>query len=346
MDSAVSNQREVRLSAILNVFDGFVTIRKTVRHLCAQTIRDQLEIVFVTTPSTPPLPEIPMLGLVGAWQVVVVPERPTGAAGWAAGIRRARAPIVVLCEDHSFPEPGWAEAVLAAYRENFAAVAPALGNANPRSLISWANFLLCFLEWYSPHDSGPVSAGPGHNTSYNREVLLEYGGLEHWLNAERLLHFDLAAKGRTIWLTAHAVTRHVNISKPGSYLAQSYLGGRVFGAARAAHWPAWQKVMYAMAFPLIPGVRLYRIARALDSPEKRRESRFFPALPWILAGLLFHALGEAVGYLSGAGGSIQHYMQFETHRSQHVDERDRWLLTDGDLHPSHARATDSEEYTS
>ncbi len=319
----------MRLSAILNVFEDFPTVMKTVRHLCAQTIPDQLEIVLITdNPTRHLLPETSPLGLVGAWQVVVVPERPTAAAGWAAGIRRARGPVVVLCEDHSFPEPGWAEAILDAYREDCVAVAPAVGNANPRSLLSWANFLLCFLDWFSPHGSGPISAGPGHNTSYKRDQLLEYEDLERWLNPERMLHFDLGARGQKIWLNSRAVTQHVNISKPRSYLAQSFFGGRVFGAARASRWPITLKLAYAIAFPLTPFVRLGRIGRAIDTPEKRRESRFFAALPWIIVGLLFHALGEAVGYLKGTGNAMQRYMRFETRRSEHVDERDRWLLAD------------------
>jgi hypothetical protein len=323
-----SDQGNADLSAILNMVDGFATIQKTVRHLCAQTIRDRLEIVIVTTPGRVPLVEDALLEAVGAWQVVTILGMPTAAAGWVAGIRQARAPVIVLCEDHSFPEPDWAEAILDTHQEDCAAVAPAVRNANPRSLISWANFLLCFLEWFSPDHSGPVSAGPGHNTSYKRSVLLEYTDLEKWLSPERVLHFDFAARGQAILLNTRAATHHVNISLPGSHLAQSFLGGRLFGASRAAGWPRMKTAAYALAFPLAPAVRLSRILKVLNSRSKRQESRFFAALPWILAGLVCHALGEAIGYIGGAGNAGQRYMDFETRRSEHVNEHDRSILAD------------------
>lgn len=317
------------LSAVLNMVGDFDTIQKTVRRLCSQTIRSRLEIVIVTTPDKTRLVADALLERVGAWQVVTIPEMPTAAAGWAAGIRQARAPLIVMCEDHSFPEPDWAEAILDTHQQDCAAVAPAVRNANPRSLISWANFLLCFLEWFSPDHSGPVPAGPGHNTSYKQSVLLEYKDLEKWLCSERVLHFDLTTKGQTILLNTRAITHHVNISLPGSYLAQSFLGGRVFGASRAMNWSRIKTAAYALAFPLAPAVRLRRILKTLNSRSKRQESRFFAALPWILAGLACHAIGEAVGYVSGAGDATQRsYMDYEARRAEHVNEQDRWILAD------------------
>jgi|RhiMetdeSRZDD1v2_1073273.scaffolds.fasta_scaffold645173_1 hypothetical protein len=324
-----SDPVNVDLSAILNMVGDFASIQKTVRHLCSQTIRDRLEIVIITTPDKVPLALNAVLDRAGAWQVVTIPEMPTAAAGWVAGIHQARAPVIVMCEDHSFPELNWAEALLDSHREHCAAVAPVVSNANPRSLISWANFLLCFLDWYSPEQhNGPVPAGPGHNTSYKRSVLLEYKDLEEWLSSERVLHFDFAAKGRTILLNTRAATNHVNISLPGSYLAQSFLGGRLFGASRAAKWSRMKAVIYALGFPLAAAIRLSRILKVLNRRGKRQESRFFAALPWILAGLVCHALGEALGYLGGVGNVRQRYMDFETRRSEHVNEHDRRILED------------------
>ena len=49
----------------------------------------------------------------------------------AAGVRAASAPIVFIGETHSYPQPGWAEALLTAFEGPWAAVVPAIGNANP-----------------------------------------------------------------------------------------------------------------------------------------------------------------------------------------------------------------------
>lgn len=68
----------------------------------------------------------------------------------ASGIRAASAPIVVLTEDHSFPEPGWAEALIRAHQQPWAVVGPVILNANPGSRVSWANLIIEYNEWLAP----------------------------------------------------------------------------------------------------------------------------------------------------------------------------------------------------
>src|SRR5437868_5149876 len=43
----------------------------------------------------------------------------------AAAIRAASGPVVALAEDHAFPEPDWAEVLIRAHRQPWAAVGPA-----------------------------------------------------------------------------------------------------------------------------------------------------------------------------------------------------------------------------
>ena len=54
----------------------------------------------------------PELSRLAAVEVVSLPGGRTVAEGNAAGVRRARAPVVVFAEDHSFPLPGWAAALV------------------------------------------------------------------------------------------------------------------------------------------------------------------------------------------------------------------------------------------
>jgi hypothetical protein len=219
-------------------------------------------------------------------------------------------------------------------------VAPAIENGNPGSLVSWANYLLCFMDWYRPEASHEIASGPGHNTSYKREALLDYDpDLPRWLNPERVLHFDLAAKGRAIYINRRAVTHHVNISLAKSYLAHSFHGGRLFAASRCSGWSHLRAWAQAFAFPLVPGIRIWRIRRQLNTPAKRSACHFWAALPWIATGLFLHALGEACGYVAGAGDAMESYMNPETNRIAHVKASDRWLLADQALCEDRSRAT-------
>ena len=92
-----------------------------------------------------------------------------------AGIRKARAPLVVLLEDHSFPAEGWAEALIRAHAGPWSAVGPAVGLANLHCMKAWANYLIQYSPWMKPAQSGVIDDLPGHNSSYKKELLLGYG---------------------------------------------------------------------------------------------------------------------------------------------------------------------------
>ena len=77
---------------------------------------------------------------------------------------------------------------------------------------------------------------PGHNSSYKRERLLEYGDrLAGFLDAETTLFWDLDARGLGLYLEPAARVAHVNFSRLGVWLEVQYHAGRIFAAHRAWH---------------------------------------------------------------------------------------------------------------
>ena len=73
--------------------------------------------------------------------------------------------------------------LIAAHENDWAEVGPRIENGNPTTLTIWANFLLCFVEWYGVSDSREARCEASHNSSYKRELLV---GLGEYL-AESLL---------------------------------------------------------------------------------------------------------------------------------------------------------------
>jgi hypothetical protein len=315
---------DLKLSSVLNMAGDFASVRRTLSALQAQTFRHHLEVILVTTASHVPSIDRRIMETFGAYQIVEVDSLPTGAYGWAEGFRRARAPIVVVSEDHGFPAHNWAETLIDTHAKHpeAMAVCPALENGNPRTLTSWANFGLSFCEWYVDASEPPraVPAGAGHNTSYKRDLLLEVYGehLDRWMNPERVMHSDIIARDKTILLDPRTRVAHVNLSKTMAYLGISFAGGRVFGASRAADWGVGRKLFYAVLFPLVPPIRLKRMLSFYNTPKKRRDARFVPALPLIIIGLACHAFGEAVGYLFGSGRIAERYTNYELRRQDYV----------------------------
>src|SRR6185295_6477622 len=125
------------MSVVALTPDRIDNIHTVLLHLQAQAAHAELELVIVA-PTAESIPRDARV-LQGFWDVVVVPFGDVAAAApaaRAAGVRAARAPIVAFVEDHSFPQPGWAEALIAAHQQDWAVVGPAVGNANPETALS------------------------------------------------------------------------------------------------------------------------------------------------------------------------------------------------------------------
>src|SRR5262249_6640055 len=236
--------RTPAMSVIITTPDTCETIHNLVTALRAQTACDALELVIVG-PTAEGLRGLPDLREFCCWRVVAVRGARTVAHAKAAGIRHATAPVVVLTEDHSLPDRSWAQALIAAHFQGWAAVGPAMDNGNPQSLISWADFLIGYGPWLDPPAAGEVSQLPGHNSAYKRTVLLNYGEqLEAMLGAETALHEDLRARGLRLYLEPAAKTFHINFTQPRRWVPYLCHSGRVFAAERARRWPPLRPARY------------------------------------------------------------------------------------------------------
>jgi hypothetical protein len=314
------------MSVIVITPDGLGTVGRTMAHMRNQTVRRDLEVVLVGPGVTGQAAASGVESTFGAVRTVDVESMGSTARARAAGIRAATAPVIVLTEDHSFPESDWAEVLLDAHREEWAVVGPAVLNANPDSLLSWANLVIEYGEWLGPAPAGQCEHLPGHNSAYKRDLLLALGDqLERFLEAESLLHWHLREQGYKLYLEPRAKTRHLNFSRLSSSLALRYHCGHMFAGMRATAWPLRQRLAYAVASPLIPLVRLARIVQQLRRPGRRKDliARLFPLLLLLLA---IDAGGELTGYLLGPGRAPTKIADIDFHRERYLNRRDRERL--------------------
>nr|MBA3966593.1 glycosyltransferase [Nitrospirales bacterium] len=112
------------LSVILATPGGYHTVRKTVSHLRSQTACGSLELILVGPPQALQDLEVEELTGFARYQVVRIEKFQSIGQANAAGIRQAAASIVALAEDHCFPDPHWAENLIAAHQGSWAAVGP------------------------------------------------------------------------------------------------------------------------------------------------------------------------------------------------------------------------------
>ena len=324
VSSSLSRPEKPSLSVILPTIDGLWRIDRTITHLEAQTARSELEVLVVA-------PSVELLGLdrdlseaFFDFRILDVGEIQSLSEVKAVAVADARSDLVVFAEDHSWPDPDWAAAIIEAHASGYAAVGPKVRNANPGSILSWANYLACFGRWSDKSQAGEVLQTPWHNSSYRRKDLVACGSdLPRLLAVEGVLQDKLRERGHRLFLLPEVTTDHVNISRFGSWLRQSFWGGKLYGGARSVgeSWGALRRIIYIAGSPLIPLLRFKRML-----PELRRFQEQTHLLPRVIPALALsfaiHAIGEASGYAFGIGSAGDRYIEFEARRFEAISHQD------------------------
>lgn len=306
------------MSVVIITPDNFETIRRTVDYLKAQTVKDRLELVIVNLSSDNLEIDPRELDVFNGFRII----KPVGIVSYgqalAEGVKSASAQIVVFTEDHVFPDPLWAEALIESHKMNWAAVGPVIYNGNADNPVSWADILIGYSPWLHPNHGGEMNHLPGHNCSYKRHVLLEYGlALERLLEAESVLHWDLISKGYKLYLEPAAKIYHFNFGVMSTFLKVHFYLGRIFAATRSQSWSRLKRISFAFGSVLIPFVRFYRIVRNYSGGLDllKRKPQVYPILA---LGLLVSSIGEMMGYVSGLGNSVQITFEYHFHRDLHI----------------------------
>jgi hypothetical protein len=321
MTSSADSTASPVLSVILPAPDRLALVERVVACLGQQSLASQMELILVAEHPDAGLPAA-LTAPFGWVQIVARPAWTTMTEARVAGVLHARAPIVALCEDHCFPAPGWAEALLTAHEGPWAAVGPAFLNANPVTRISWANLAIEYGPWLHPVRPGACSHVPGHNSSYKRSLLLAYGGrLSEMLEAESVLHWDLQRHGHGVAMEPDARTRHENFSRFRPSILLRFSSGRLFAASRALEWPWWRKAVFAIGSGVLPFLRSWRALRDLRRVQDTRPRRGLSLVIFTL--LVFDALGEVIGYAIGAGDQSRRLSEIEHDRERFMSARDR-----------------------
>ena len=312
------------MSVILLTADSFDPIRKTVRALAAQTVHDRLELIIAC-------PSEESLGLVDeemakfdSFRILSLGKFTTTSKARTAAIQIAAAPIIALAEDHAYPEPGWAEALIEAHTQPWAGVGPAFINANP-GIVSWVAMIFDYGRWTDPVAPGEIDDIPGHNSSWKRSILLEYGPqLEFMLPAPTILNWALQAKGHKLYLEPAAKIRHLQVSRLWPCLVEQFNVARLFPAVRSKDWPWYRRLFYVCSMPVL----LMRNLRGWLANFRRVDAKgeiLAKAWPILLLMTVVWAAGETLGYAFGIGRAQEDTLVFDTDRLRYANRRDRDL---------------------
>src|SRR4029078_673833 len=155
--------------------DNIDRVTTVINSFAAQTIAKKIELVLVIAARPDAATSERIEQRFHSWKIVAVQSIISLSVARAKGVLAAQAPSVFIAETHAYPDPDFAEKILAALSDEWSVVVPGFRSANPGSPVSWAGFLLDYGAWASSLDSGPLERGPSHDVAFRRSVLLEFG---------------------------------------------------------------------------------------------------------------------------------------------------------------------------
>ena len=161
--------------------------------------------------------------------------------------------------------------------------------------------------------SGPVRHLPGRNSSYKRDIILRFGNeLDLLMEAESVLHRHLTAEGHRLTLESRTCTTHLNFTSWSAWIPLRYHIGRQFAAIWSHSWSWPRRLLFTVASPLIPWVRLWRIQKNI----RRVQSCNFliTVLPVVFLGLLIELCGQMLGFAFGPADSSEKVAKYEYRR--------------------------------
>jgi hypothetical protein len=313
---------EPALSVVVVTRDRVETVSRLIEHLHAQTARDAIEVVLVGPSAAALDGSGEALKGFAFTQTLVHDGAFTRGRGTDLGVRRARGNLVALTEDHSYPDRDWAERVLAAASDGWAAVGASVRNANPGTAWSRVNHDLAYGRWNASVPHGEIDDVPGFNSVFKRQSLLALGAdLEPLLDRIGALHRTVRERGGRFAFTPDATLTHWSPSTRAASIKTWFSNGRCFGDHRATHeqWSTARRGMYALAAPLVVAMRLRSYWRTMRTAgrHERESAGYYVVLALLISAI---GLGESFGYVAGEGSAIDFLNDFEF-------ARDRFLVT-------------------
>jgi hypothetical protein len=301
------------LTAIVVVGEARERAQLVIDRIGEQTAASRIELLIGDTAhATHPRLRAPDLQSV---RYLELPSTQKWGESRAAAVRSAASPIVAFTEDHSIPARTWAEALLQASQDDWAAAGYTFLNANPETYGSWAGFMTDYNEWAYPLPPGPVAHLPCNNVAYRRDPLHKLGDrLGELLHSDVLLQEYLARRGGKLTMVRDAVVSHQNYESLGILFSANFIHCRLIAAGRVAsgRWGALRRAAYAVLVPVV--VPFLKLARVFRTQIRRKTlwTETLISLPVMFGVFVWSSIGEAIGYILGYGDSIERFKHVET----------------------------------
>ena len=271
-----------RTSVILPAYRSWATLPAVLEALRPQIEGREREAILVESSGQEAARE-----LEARWpwlRVITPPDRtlPGRARNVAAGL--ATSSLLAFLDADAVPEPAWLDELERAMVPGIDAVAGAVINGTPRSVVGTAGYLLEFADWL-PTERRPLLHGATCNLLVRRAAFEEIGGFAEdiWPGEDTVFTFGLAQSGRLAFAPAARV-RHLNRTRFRDYLVhQRRLAVAFTAVCERVDFPH-RSFSRPTLVPLAVPFRLAALGRRLLA-HPREAATAVLLLPILVAGL-------------------------------------------------------------
>lgn len=217
---------------------------------------------------------------------------------WSRGIAESSGQIVAITIAQFIPADNWIASIIESLQPPYSAVGGAIENSAPASPGDWALYFCRYSNYMLPFIAREVKDMAGDNAAYKREALEPYyetikeGFWENRVNAA------MVKDGLKILLTPDIVAFHKKSFGIIAFSIQRFLHGYHYGRERLLPLPVIKKLVFILAFPLIPFVHISRIFQRVLQ-RNRYKTKLILSSPILFLFVLCWSMGELSGYMSG-----------------------------------------------
>jgi GT2 family glycosyltransferase len=196
------------ITVVVPAWQAWSTLPAVMESLRPQVDRPDRELVLVeSTAGSDPR----ALELRWPWaRIISLPQRMLPGSARNLAVSQSRGELIAFTDADAVPEPDWLDELERALPPDADAVAGAILNGTPASVVGTTSYLLEFVEWH-PKRRGRPRHGATCNLLIRRDVLDRIAGFPDglWPGEDTVVTWPIAEHGRLAFAPG-AQVRHVN----------------------------------------------------------------------------------------------------------------------------------------
>lgn len=249
-------------------------------------------------------------------RMIHLPRRVFPGQARNIGILHATTEIIAFLASDCVAHPQWLETRYQLHQEGFTAVGGAITNANPSSIIGWANHFMEHLYSLPSRPREEIKDKLIHNLSYKRETFRRYGlfPTHLQLGEDTVFNRRLMLNREPVIFDPRVCTGHINPTSTLDFLTHQYQHGVDFALACRRGELSFFRIpeapfakFLALYQPLIryPFLRIRNSIQVVSRNQRSLLSRFVLCFPFLILGIFSAALGVTSGYYRTSCESVQ-----------------------------------------